>query len=75
MEESGPRGPTPVIDTVEVEPGIWSVIDGTRVYEVRIAGEHVLVNGLKSPRAGKITKIATEQHATVDAGAVLLTIE
>jgi biotin carboxyl carrier protein len=32
-------------DLVEVEPGVWSVIDGTRVYEVRVVGEQVLVNG------------------------------
>ena len=34
-----------MIDAVEGEPGVWSVIDGTRVYEVRIAREHVIVNG------------------------------
>ena len=127
---------------IEVEPGVWSVLDGTRVYEVRIAGEHVWVNGrvvdvqdpaslatvrwtrksaagstggpfqvratmpgkvvrvlvqagqnvssgqgvvvveamkmqneLKSPRDGRVTHVAAKQHATVDAGAVLVTIE
>jgi len=32
-------------DLIEVEPGVWSVIDGTRVYEVRMVGEQVQVNG------------------------------
>jgi len=119
-------------DFVEVEPGVWSVIDGTRVYEVRVAGEQVLVNGrpvevagkkaaagsgsgpvhvratmpgkvvrvlvevgdtvaggqgvivveamkmqneLKSPRDGRVTHIGAAAHTTVDAGAVLVTIE
>ena len=119
-------------DLIEVEPGVWSVIAGTRVFEVRVVGEQVLVNGravevvspkaapriaggpvqvratmpgkvvrvlvevgdnvatgqgvivveamkmqneLKSPRDGRVTLIAAKQHATVDAGVVLLTIE
>jgi biotin carboxyl carrier protein len=34
-----------MIDVREVEPGVWSVIDGTRSVEVRIAGDEVRVNG------------------------------
>jgi len=128
-----------MIDPVEVEPGLWSVIDGTRVFEVRVGGGEVLVNGrtveadvedprewvrksaagvaggpvhiratmpgkvvrvlaevgdsvvggqgvvvveamkmqneLKSPRDGRVTHIAAREHATVEAGAVLVTIE
>jgi biotin carboxyl carrier protein len=119
-------------DLIEVEPGVWSVIEGARVYEVRVAGEQILVNGrpvevvrnkaaaglgtgpvhvratmpgkvvrvlvevgenvtggqgvivveamkmqneLKSPRDGRVTHIAADAHTTVDAGAVLVTIE
>jgi len=119
-------------DFIEVEPGVWSVIDGTRVYEVRVVGEQVLVDGrpvevaskkaaarvgsgpvhvratmpgkvvrvlvevgdsvaggqgvivveamkmqneLKSPRDGRVTHIGVAAHTTVDAGAVLVTIE
>jgi biotin carboxyl carrier protein len=34
-----------VNDFREVEPGIWSVLVGTRSYEVRVAGGEVRVNG------------------------------
>lgn len=34
-----------VSDALEVEPGVWSVLDGTRSYEVRISGDEVRVNG------------------------------
>ncbi len=32
-------------DIREVEPGVWSVLDGTLSYEVRVAGSEVRVNG------------------------------
>lgn len=32
-------------DSREVEPGVWSVLVGTRSYEVRLAGGEVRVNG------------------------------
>ncbi len=33
-------------DFREAEPGVWSVIDGTRSVEVRLAGDEVRVNGV-----------------------------
>ena len=33
-------------DFLEAEPGVWSVIDGTRSVEVRLAGDEVRVNGV-----------------------------
>ncbi len=126
-------------DRREVEPGVWSVLDGTRSYEVRVAGSEVRVNGrevvietadprewnpqaarasvsglvhvkapmpgkvvrvlvsvseavtagqgvaiveamkmqneLKSPRAGTVKAVAVTEGATVNAGAVIVTIE
>lgn len=35
-----------MINFLEVEPGVWSVIDGTRSFEVRIAGDEMRVNGV-----------------------------
>ncbi len=32
-------------DAREVEPGVWSVLEGSRSYEVRISGGEVRVNG------------------------------
>ncbi len=32
-------------DLHQVEPGVWSVLDGTRSYEVRVANGEVRVNG------------------------------
>ncbi len=34
-----------VSDSREVETGLWSVLEGTRSYEVRVGGGDVLVNG------------------------------
>jgi biotin carboxyl carrier protein len=130
-------------DLIEVEPGVWSLLDGAAdgndVYEIRLAGDQALVNGhpiqvvlddapsgarrttpgaatgpvqikatmpgkvvrvlvevgesvaagqgvivieamkmqneLKSPRDGRITHIAAQEHATVNAGDPLVTIE
>lgn len=121
-------------DAREVEPGVWSVFEGTRSYEVRIAGAEVRVNGravetaaedrrahragasgeaqvkapmpgkvvrvlvavgevvdagqgvivveamkmqneLKSPRAGRVASVKVNEHDTVNAGAILVTIE
>lgn len=126
-------------DLREVEPGVWSVLDGTWSYEVRVAGSEVRVNGrdvpvtaadprewnpqaarassaglvqvkapmpgkvvrvlvavdeavaagqgvaiveamkmqneLKSPRAGVVRAVAVTEGSTVNAGAVIVTIE
>jgi biotin carboxyl carrier protein len=35
-----------MIDVREVEPGVWSVIDGTRSVEIRLVGDEVRVNGV-----------------------------
>ncbi len=32
-------------DAREISPGVWSVLDGTRSYEVRVAAGEVRVNG------------------------------
>jgi biotin carboxyl carrier protein len=34
-----------VKDYREIEPGVWSVLNGHRSYEVRISGDQVRVNG------------------------------
>jgi biotin carboxyl carrier protein len=65
------------LDIVEVEPGVYSVIDGTKSWEVRVTGneftvgEHRFLFEIDDPRQWKRTKHAADAHGRASIAAAM----
>ena len=65
------------LDIVEVEPGVYSVIDGTKSWEVRVAGneftigEHRFLFEIDDPRQWKRTKHTADAHGRASLAAAM----
>ena len=46
MAQCGTFGDAPLRDFREIRPGVWSVLDDERSYEVHVSGDDVYLNGL-----------------------------
>jgi biotin carboxyl carrier protein len=64
-------------DIVEVEPGVYSVIDGMTSWEVRVAGNEITINGhrflfeIDDPRQWKRSRHAADTQCRVSIAAAM----
>lgn len=50
-------------DIRQVEPGVWSALEGTRVYEIRVTARAVYVNGRELPAEATDSRDRNPQSA------------